>query len=127
MTINIMQNDIAEMEENTVVNEGSKRVYYSIGEVAKMLGENTSLIRFWSDTFHQKVNPVRNKKGNRLYSPQDVETLKLIHMMVNIEGLTLEGVAKRLQNESKGNMNKLRALEALYKIRNRLEAIHKSM
>lgn len=115
------------MEENTVVNEGSKRVYYSIGEVAKMLGENTSLIRFWSDTFHQKVNPVRNKKGNRLYSPQDVETLKLIHMMVNIEGLTLEGVAKRLQNESKGNMNKLRALEALYKIRNRLEAIHKSM
>lgn len=115
------------MEENTVVNEGSKRVYYSIGEVAKMLGENTSLIRFWSDTFHPKVNPVRNKKGNRLYSPQDVETLKLIHMMVNIEGLTLEGVAKRLQNESKGNMNKLRALEALYKIRNRLEAIHKSM
>lgn len=115
------------MEENTVGNEESKRVYYSIGEVAKMLGENTSLIRFWSDTFYPKVNPVRNRKGNRLYSPHDVETLKLIHMMVNIEGLTLEGVAKRLQNETKGNMDRLRAIEALYKIRSRLEDIKKSM
>lgn len=41
-------------------------MYYTIGEVAEMLGENTSLIRFWSTTFSDFIKPVRNKKGNRL-------------------------------------------------------------
>ncbi len=49
-------------------------MYYSIGEVAEMLGESTSLVRFWSTTFSEFIKPVRNKKGNRLFTAADVAT-----------------------------------------------------
>ena len=58
-----------------------EKLYYSIGEVAEILGESTSLVRFWSDSFPEFVRPQRNKKGNRKFTPADVR------MKVNKEGL----------------------------------------
>lgn len=46
-----------------------EKLYYSIGEVAAILGESTSLVRFWSDTFSDFVRPERNRKGNRRFTP----------------------------------------------------------
>ncbi len=105
----------------------SSKLYYSVGEVAKILGENTSLVRFWSDTFPKFIRPARNAKGNRLFSADDVETFKLIHMLVRSEGLTLEGVAKRLDGNDREALNRLRAVEALYAIRRRLVSIKDEM
>ena len=48
-----------------------EKLYYSIGEVAEILGESTSLVRFWSDSFPEFVRPERNKKGNRKFTPAD--------------------------------------------------------
>ena len=45
-----------------------EKLYYTIGEVSRMLGENASLIRFWSNSFSKFVKPKRNAKGNRLYT-----------------------------------------------------------
>ena len=59
-----------------------EKLYYSIGEVAEILGESTSLVRFWSDTFSDFVRPERNRKGNRRFTPADVENLKIIHHLV---------------------------------------------
>ena len=53
-------------------------MYYSIGEVAEILGENTSLVRFWSNSFPAFIKPERNAKGNRKFTPEDLETLKQI-------------------------------------------------
>ena len=50
-----------------------EKLYYSIGEVAEILGESTSLVRFWSDSFPEFVRPQRNKKGNRKFTPADVD------------------------------------------------------
>ncbi len=47
----------------------SNKICYTIGEVAELLGENTSLVRFWSDNFTDFIHPKRNNKGNRLFSP----------------------------------------------------------
>lgn len=102
---------------------GPVKLYYSIGEVAKILGENTSLVRFWSDSFPKFIHPKRNAKGNRMFSPEDVETFKLIYMLVKIEGLTLEGVAKRLRDDRRGSLDRLRAIDALYGIRRKLTEI----
>ena len=47
-----------------------------MGEVAEILGENVSAVRYWSNYFEQYVKPARNAKGNRLFHPEDVETLQ---------------------------------------------------
>ncbi len=72
------------------------KLYYSMGEVAEMFDVNTSLIRHWESQFGI-LRPKRNKKGNRLFSPQDVENLKLIYHLVKERGMTLEGARKALR------------------------------
>ena len=57
------------------------KIYYSIGEVAEMFDVNTSLIRFWEKKF-DIIKPNKNKKGNRMFTPKDVDNLKLIYHLV---------------------------------------------
>ena len=52
------------------------KLIYTMGEVAEMLGENASAVRYWSNYFEKFIKPQRNAKGNRLYHPEDIETLK---------------------------------------------------
>ena len=73
-----------------------------MGDVASMLRVNHSLIRFWEKEF-EVLKPKKNKKGNRLFTPKDLENLKLIYHLVKERGYTLEGARKRL----KGNPDEL--------------------
>ena len=100
-----------------------EKYFYTIGEVAGMLGESTSLVRFWANEFPKFIHPQRNAKGNRLFSKDDVETFKHIHLLVKVEGLTLEGAAKRLRGERKDVINKTKVLESLKGIRQQLAEI----
>ena len=59
-----------------------EKYLYTIGEVAEILGENVSLVRFWSNEFPKFIKPQRNAKGNRLYTKEDIETFKYIHLLV---------------------------------------------
>lgn len=100
-----------------------EKYFYTVGEVAEMLGESTSLVRFWANEFPKFIRPQRNAKGNRLFTKEDVETFKHIHLLVKVEGLTLEGAAKRLKGDRKDVINKARVLESLKKIRQQLVEI----
>jgi len=100
-----------------------EKYLYTIGEVAEILEESTSLVRFWANEFPKFIKPQRNAKGNRLFTKEDVETFKHIHLLVKVEGLTLEGAAKRLKGEKKDVINKAKVLESLKKIRQQLEEI----
>ena len=77
-----------------------EKLYYSIGEVAKMFGVNTSHIRFWSKQF-EVIKPATNKKGNRLFTQADVENLKKIYHLVKEKGFTLRGAKGELKEERK--------------------------
>ena len=72
------------------------KLFYSMGEVAERFDVNTSLIRHWESQF-SILRPKRNKKGNRLFSPEDVENLKMIYHLVKERGMTLEGAKKALR------------------------------
>jgi len=74
----------------------AEKIFYSMGEVAEMFDVNQSLIRHWESQFGV-LKPKRNKKGNRLFSPQDVENLKLIYHLVKERGMTLEGAQRGRQ------------------------------
>ncbi len=99
------------------------KMCYTIGEVAEILGESTSLVRFWANTFPELINPMRNKKGNRLFSPDDVETFKKLHMYIKERGMTLEGAAKVMKNNSQGD-NRADVALRLKGIRDMLQQIH---
>ena len=104
-----------------------EKYLYTIGEAADILGESTSLVRFWANEFPKFIKPQRNAKGNRLFTKEDIETLKYIHLLVKVEGLTLEGAAKRLKGDRKEVMNKARVLESLKAIRTQLEEIRSEL
>jgi DNA-binding transcriptional MerR regulator len=67
-----------------------EKIFYSIGEVAKMFDVNTSHIRFWSKQF-DVIKPATNKKGNRMYTMIDIENFKVIYHLVKEKGFTLKG------------------------------------
>ncbi|NLP58531.1 MerR family transcriptional regulator [Lutibacter sp. B1] len=93
--------------------------YYKIGEVAKAFGVNTSHIRFWEKEF-DVLQPKKNKKGNRLFTQEDIKNLKLIYHLVKEKGYTLEG-AKSKMKESPKNVKKN------YDIISRLETIKEEL
>ncbi len=74
----------------------SSKVYYSIGEVAKIFSVNTSLIRFWEKEF-DVLRPYKNKKGNRLFTQRDMDNLHTIYHLVKERGFTLKGAKEKLR------------------------------
>lgn len=74
------------------------KLYYTIGEVAEMFDVNHSLIRFWEKEF-TIIQPKKNKKGNRLFTPKDIENFNKIYHLVKIQGFTLEGAKKELKKK----------------------------
>jgi DNA-binding transcriptional MerR regulator len=72
------------------------KLYYTIGEVATMFNVNTSLIRFWEKEF-TIIQPKKNKKGNRLFTPKDIINFNNIYNLVKEQGFTLEGAKNALK------------------------------
>lgn len=105
----------------------SNKLLYSIGEVAQMLGQEVSAVRYWSKYFSRYIKPERNAKGNRLYHPEDVECLKTVQYLLKEQGLTLDGVARRLAAD-KGELDKRMAvIGSLTKIKTQLGEIYSSL
>ena len=93
-----------------------EKLYYSIGEVAEILSVNTSLVRFWEKEF-EIINPKKNKKGNRMFSKEDLRNLKLIYHLVKERGYTLQGAETSLKNSRKGALEDMEAIERLKNVK----------
>lgn len=74
--------------------------YYKIGEVAKAFNVNTSHIRFWEKEF-DILKPKKNKKGNRLFTQEDIKNLQIIYHLVKEKGFTLEGAKAKMKEKPK--------------------------
>ena len=104
-----------------------KKLYYSMGEVAEMFDVNPSLIRHWESKF-DCVKPHKNKKSNRMFSPQDVEKLKLIYHLVKERGMTLDGANKVLKRRSGSELSRdMELLERLQRIRASLVEVREEL
>lgn len=98
------------------------KLYYSIGEVANMFNVNSSLIRFWEKEF-SNIKPKKNKKGNRMFTPKDIENFEKIYHLVKLQGFTLEGAKKKLNKKSEVPKMNLDLMEKLEKIKLQLLAL----
>jgi DNA-binding transcriptional MerR regulator len=74
----------------------AEKNYYSIGETANMFKVRTSHIRFWTVQFAIKVRTTR--KGDRLYTPENIELLRVIHHLVKVQGYTIAGAKSKLKD-----------------------------
>ena len=72
--------------------------YYTISEVAKMFDVSKSLVRFWESEF-DILKPHKNSKGDRRFTPQNIEQIKTIYHLVKQRGFTLEGAKREIKNQ----------------------------
>ena len=93
-----------------------EKLYYSIGEVAKIFGVSTSLLRYWEKEF-DILKPRKNKKGNRLFTKLDVKNLKMIYHLVKEKGYTLDGAKQKLSSNTDNLKNNQRIVESLQQIK----------
>ena len=103
-----------------------EKLYYSIGEVAEMFDVNSSLIRFWEKNF-DIIKPHKNKKGNRFFTKEDIENLKLIHHLVKEQRLTLEGARKKLSENKQDTIHNYEVVDSLKKIKEMLLEIREEL
>ncbi|MDR2926670.1 MAG: MerR family transcriptional regulator [Cytophagaceae bacterium] len=103
-----------------------EKLYYTIGEVAEMFNVNTSLIRFWEKEF-DIIKPQKNKKGNRLFTPQDIENFHLIYHLVKEKGMTLKGAEKKLKENKEDAVQNFEVVKKLQQIRELLMELKENM
>jgi DNA-binding transcriptional MerR regulator len=93
-----------------------EKIYFSIGEVARLFDVNASLIRFWEKEF-DILKPQKNKKGNRLFTKKDIENLKLIYHLVKERGYTLQGAKDKLKDNREEILDKVELINSLNRIK----------
>jgi DNA-binding transcriptional MerR regulator len=104
--------DLIEIPDDEIL---FKKQYYSIGDVAAMFKENTSLIRYWENEF-SILKPKKNKKGDRFFRPEDVKNLKMIYHLLRERKYTIDGAKEFLKN-NKAAGEKHEMIESLQKIK----------
>lgn len=103
-----------------------EKLYYSIGEVAELFKVNASLIRFWEKEF-DIIKPKKNKKGNRFFTQQDIDNIRLIYHLVKERGLTLSGTKKKLRENREDTYNNYEVIKTLNQIKAMLLEIKESL
>ena len=72
------------------------RLYFKIGDVARICKVETYVLRFWETQFPQ-LKPNKSGTGQRLYRRHDVELALKIKHLVHTEGYTLSGARQALE------------------------------
>lgn len=103
-----------------------EKIYYTIGEVAELFEVNQSLIRFWEKEF-DILKPQKNKKGNRLFTKNDLENLKLIYHLVKERGYTLQGAKEKLKQNRADLVNTVQMIDSLTRVRAFLVELKKEL
>ncbi len=75
------------------------KLYYTITEVSKIVGEEQHVLRYWEREFPQ-LKPQKNRAGNRVYTDKDVATLRVIQRLLRLERYTVAGAREYLRTNS---------------------------
>ena len=102
------------------------KLYYSIGEVAKMFDINESTLRYWESEFPH-LKPKTNSKNVRQYTEKDIEQIKVIYNLVKVRGFKL-AAARKMLNENRKNVDKSGdILEMMINLRDELKNLKKQL
>ena len=76
----------------------SADAFRTIGEAAGELGLKTHVLRFWETKF-DNLRPMKRPDGRRFYRPEDMEMLRKLQNLLHVQGLTIRGAVKVLEEE----------------------------
>ena len=96
-----------------------EKVFFSISEVAELFGVNTSNIRFWENEF-DILKPNKNAKGNRMFTKEDIENLKIIYHLLKEKGMTIKGAQKKLKENKEDTIQNFEVVSKLQEIKQML-------
>ena len=103
------------------------KLYYSIKEVASMVGVSESLLRYWEKEFHH-LRPKTGKVNNiRQYTEKDIEQIKLIYNLVKVRGFKLSAARKYLNQNREGAERSSEVLDKLISVRDELTLLKKQL
>ena len=71
------------------------RVWYRIGDVARLLDEDTHVIRFWESEL--RLRAPRSAKGQRWYTEKHLAKLRLVRWLLREELYTIDGARRQLE------------------------------
>ena len=104
----------------------NKKLFYKIGEVAKMFNVNISAVRFWEKEF-DILKPKKNKKGNRLFTNKDIKNIEIIYHLLKERGFTVEGAKKKLKENKADTINNVEIITHLKDVRKFLVRLRESL
>lgn len=84
-----------------MLGDGITKLYYTIGEVAALVGEETHVLRYWETEF-PGLKPRKNRAGNRVYTNEDIDLVFRIRRLLRDDKYTLEGARQQLEKETGG-------------------------
>ena len=100
-----------------------KKLYYSIGEVSKIVGLKSYVLRYWETEFKQ-LSPPKNRAGNRTYRQKDIDLILQIKDLLHGEKFTIEGARSVISSKNSNNLsNKKFNTVLISQLRNELNAI----
>jgi len=98
------------------------RLYFRIGDVAKICGVEPYVLRFWETQF-PALKPNKGGTGQRLYRRREVELAVRIKQLVHHEGYTLAGARQALDGAPRPKMNQGQLKLTDEQAQQRLEAV----
>lgn len=95
-------------------------------EVSEIIGMPQSTIRFWEKEFEQ-IKPKRSNHNQRFFTPDDIQTLRIIKFLIKEKGLKIDAAKAYLKDNKHNVSRKIEVIDNLTKIRNELEGLLKSL
>lgn len=100
--------------------------YYRIKDISEFTGESGSTLRYWETQF-KILSPKRGSKGQRLYTPQDLDNIKKIQFLLRTKGMHINAAKEQLKINYKNISTRAEALEILNNVKEELEQMLKSL
>ncbi|WP_077195264.1 MerR family transcriptional regulator [Prevotella ihumii] len=102
--------------------EKSRKLYYSIKEVAQEIGVSESLLRYWETEFPH-LRPKTTGNRVRQYTEKDIEQIKVIYNLVKVRGFKIAAARKMLQENRSGADKSQKVMESLISVRDQLKEL----
>lgn len=102
--------------------DATDKRYYTISEVAELLGLPMPTLRYWETRF-TVIRPRRGSSGHRLYTPADIEKLRMVHYLVRDKGLHIDAAQEQLRRNHDGVSRHAAAVARLKEIRSELQSM----
>ncbi len=102
------------------------KLYYSIKDVAEMVGVNESTLRYWEKEFPFLKPKVASNKV-RQYMEKDIEQVKLIYNLIKVKGFKIAAARKYLSQNRTGAEKSSDVIDTLISVREQLKELKKQI